>query len=66
MNIEYHKWWSNNLHQEMELKVYGHAGKPVVVFPTQGGKFYQFEDFGMVGACNPFLAEGKINNTLCH
>jgi esterase/lipase superfamily enzyme len=60
MNIEYHKWWSNNLHQEMELKVYGHAGKPVVVFPTQGGKFYQFEDFGMVGACNPFLAEGKI------
>jgi len=60
MNIEYHKWWSNNLHQEMELKVYGHAGKPVVVFPTQGGRFYQFEDFGMVGACTPFLAEGKI------
>jgi esterase/lipase superfamily enzyme len=30
------------------------------VFPTQGGKFYQFEDFGMVGACSPFIAEGKI------
>jgi esterase/lipase superfamily enzyme len=60
MNIEYHKWWSYNLNQDMELKIYGHAGKPIVVFPTQGGRFYQFEDFGMVGACSPFLAEGKI------
>lgn len=60
MNIEYHKWWSNNLNQDIELKVYGHAGKPMVVFPTQGGRFYQFEDFGMVGACSSFIAEGKI------
>jgi esterase/lipase superfamily enzyme len=60
MNIEYHKWWSDNLQQDIELKVYGHSGKPVVVFPTQGGRFYQFEDFGMIGACSPFIAEGKI------
>jgi esterase/lipase superfamily enzyme len=60
MNIEYHKWWSNNLNQDIELKVYGHAGKPMVVFPTQGGRFYQFEDFGMVGACSPLIAEGRI------
>jgi esterase/lipase superfamily enzyme len=60
MNIEYHKWWSKRLNQDMELKVYGHNGKPVVVFPTQGGRFYQYEDFGMVGACSSFIAEGKI------
>jgi esterase/lipase superfamily enzyme len=60
MNIEYHKWWSRELGQEMELKVYGHAGKPAVVFPTQGGRFYQYEDFGMVGAVSAFIAEGKI------
>jgi esterase/lipase superfamily enzyme len=60
MNIEYHKWWSSVLGQDMELKVYGHAGKPVVVFPTQGGRFYQYEDFGMVGAVCAFIAEGKI------
>ena len=60
MNIEYCKWWSPNLGQDMELKIYGETGKPVIVFPTQCGKFYQFEDFGMVGASSSFIAEGKI------
>jgi esterase/lipase superfamily enzyme len=44
----------------MELKVYGESGKPVLVFPTQCGKFYQFEDFGMVGALCSIIADGKI------
>lgn len=60
MNIEYHKWWSQNLNQDMELKVYGHSGKAVVVFPTSGGRFYQYEDFGMVEACRPFIDQGKV------
>ncbi|MGA8752587.1 esterase family protein [Candidatus Deferrimicrobium sp.] len=60
MNVEYHRWWSRNLAQDMELKVYGHAGKPVVVFPCQGGRFYEYEDFGMVGACGPFIDSGAI------
>ena len=60
MNSEYHKWWSPCLGQDMELKVYGYYGKPVLVFPAQGGRFYEFEDFGMVGAAADFLADGKI------
>ena len=36
------------------------GGKAVVVFPTSGGRFYQYEDFGMVEACRPFIEEGKI------
>jgi esterase/lipase superfamily enzyme len=60
VNIEYHKWWSSHLGQEMELKVYGHAGKPAVVFPCQGGRFYEWEDFGMTTACSTFLEEGRL------
>ncbi len=60
MNVEYHKWWSTHLSQDMELKVYGHAGKPVLVFPTQSGRFYEYEDFGMVDACRGYLEDGKI------
>jgi esterase/lipase superfamily enzyme len=60
VNIEYHKQWSPILNQDMELKVYGHGGKAVVVFPTSGGRFYQYEDFGMVEACRPFIDDGKI------
>jgi esterase/lipase superfamily enzyme len=44
----------------MELKVYGHAGKAIIVFPTSGGRFYQYEDFGMVDACWSFIEEGKV------
>ena len=44
----------------MEFKLYGHAGKPILVFPAQGGRFYEFEDFGMVEAASWFLSQGKI------
>jgi esterase/lipase superfamily enzyme len=60
MNIEYHKWWSPNLNQDMELKVYGHLGKPVIVFPTQGGRFYDFEDYKMVETISNNILKGKI------
>ena len=60
MNIEYHKWWSPNLGQEMELKVYGYFGKPFLVFPAQAGRFYEYEDFKMVDAIHDFIESGKI------
>ena len=60
MNVEYHKWWSPCLGQDMELKIYGHGGKPVVVFPSSGGRFFEYEDFGMVEACRPFIEDGRI------
>jgi esterase/lipase superfamily enzyme len=60
MNIEYYKWWSPSLNQDMELKVYGYYGKPVLVFPAQSGRFYDFENFGMIQAIAPFIEEGKI------
>ena len=60
MNVEYFKLWSANLDRDMEFKVYGHAGKPVLVFPTSCGRFYEFEDFGMVDAVRRFVDAGKI------
>lgn len=60
MNIEYHKWWSDHLGQDMELKVYGHSGKPVMVFPCQGGRFFEWEDFGMIHAIHGYIDQGQI------
>lgn len=59
MNIEYHKHWSACLNQDMEYKVYGHAGKPVLVFPAQAGRFFEFEDFGMVAAVHELIDAGQ-------
>lgn len=44
----------------MELKVYGHCGKPVLVFPAQGGRFYEFEDFGMIESCQALIDSGRV------
>lgn len=56
MNREYHKYRSRRLGREMELLVFGHAGLPVLVFPTSGGRFFEFEDRGMIAA-----VAGKID-----
>jgi esterase/lipase superfamily enzyme len=60
MQSEYHKWYSPILGHEMELKVYGYYGKPVLVFPSQGGRFYDFEDWGMTNAVGKFIGSGQI------
>ncbi len=60
MHTEYYKWYSPALNRDMEMKVYGHWGRPVLVFPAQGGRFYEFEDFGMVEACRGLVDSGKV------
>ena len=60
MNIEYHKWWSKALNQDMELKVYGQAGKPALVFPALGGRFFEYEDFGMVQSMQELIEAGRL------
>lgn len=60
MQIEYQKWFSPSLGHDMELKVYGYYGKPVLVFPAQAGRFFDFENFGMIGAITPFIEAGQI------
>lgn len=58
MNVEYHRYWSEHLCQDMEFKVYGHAGKPVLVFPAMGGRFFDYENFGMIEAAAWFIEQG--------
>ncbi len=60
MNREYHKWYSSRLGREMELLVFGHAGLPVIVFPTSGGSFHEFEDRSMVAALAHRIEPGNL------
>ena len=48
MHREYHHWFSPTLQREMEILVFGDGGVPVMVFPTSKGRFYDYEDRGMV------------------
>ena len=44
----------------MELLVFGHGGAPVLVFPTSMGRFYQYEDSGMVETLHRHIEQGWI------
>lgn len=60
MQINYYKEWSNYLNRDMEFKVFGHAGRPVMVFPCQAGRFYDWENFGMVEKAAWWLDRGEL------
>jgi esterase/lipase superfamily enzyme len=60
MNREYHKWYSNALRREMELLVFGHAGLPLLVFPTSMGRFFDYENRGMIAPIAGKLESGQI------
>lgn len=60
MRIDYHKLFSQRLGQDFELKSYGWSGKPVMVFPTSCGRFFDYENRGMIGALSEFIESGDI------
>ena len=60
MNREYHKWWSNELRRDMELLVFGHSGAKVLVFPTRDGRFYEYEDLGIVETLKDKIDQGWL------
>ena len=59
MRVEYHKHYSSALSRDMEFKVYGHGGKPVLFIPCQSGRFFDFENFHMTDHWGTWIEEGR-------
>jgi esterase/lipase superfamily enzyme len=60
MNISYHRWFSKNLNQDMEIKSYGTKGLSMLAFPTLGGRFFDFENFGMVASIESWINSESV------
>ncbi len=60
MKREYHNWWSAHLHRNMELLVFGHAGAKVLIFPTRDGRFYEYENLGLVDILKSKIEQGWL------
>jgi esterase/lipase superfamily enzyme len=60
MNREYHRWYSERLHRDMEFLVFGHGGAKVLVFPTRDGRFFEYENIGMINALRPKIEAGHL------
>jgi len=44
----------------MDLLVFGHAGAKVLVFPTRGGRFHEYEDLRLTEALAAKLEQGQL------
>lgn len=65
MKVDYYKEYSHELNRDMEFKVFGHAGTPCLVFPSQDGRFYDYENMGMIDAAKEYIDAGKIQFFCC-
>jgi esterase/lipase superfamily enzyme len=60
MHVEHHGWHSPRVGRPMGIRVYGHYGHPLLVFPTSGGDEREYEGQGMVAALGHHIDAGKV------
>lgn len=60
MHREYKKEYSRELGRDMESLVFGQAGQPILVFPTSQGRFFEYEDAGMIRALAGKIEAGQL------
>lgn len=65
MQINYHKSYSNYLNREMEFKVFGHAGILLLAFPSQDGRFYDYENRNLIQSISYQIDRGKVMVLCC-
>lgn len=56
----YQRLPSPTIGRDVEMLVYGHFGPPMIVFPSAGGRFYDFENNGMIDAVAPWIDAGQV------
>ena len=59
METNYFEHYSNCLGRVMPMKVYGHAGRPVLFIPCQDGRFFDFENFKMTDTYSWWIESGR-------
>jgi esterase/lipase superfamily enzyme len=54
------RWYSSRLQQDITVVRWGTFGAPVLVLPSAGGDAEEIERNGLVDACGPLLADGRV------
>jgi esterase/lipase superfamily enzyme len=52
-------WYSPNLNKEMEIAVYGHYGFALLLFPSAGADYLEYERFYLIDSIRPMIEAGK-------
>ena len=60
MYRDYVRWWSPSLNRDMEFLWFGKFGRPVILFPTSAGRYYENEDFRLADSLADKVDRGEI------
>lgn len=60
MQYEQRTFFSHSLERDMTYRIYGTGGKPCLVFPSQDGHYYDFENFQMTDIAEPYLKTQQL------
>ena len=60
MQHEEATWYSDRVHRDMNIRIYGHYGYPVIAFPCQDKGSDDFYHNGMLTALTPLIEAGRM------
>ena len=60
MRREITSWYSPATDREMPIVTYGHYGFALLMIPTAGADYLEYERFNLINALAPFINAGKI------
>ena len=60
MYREHVRWFSPSLGRDMEYLWFGKFGRPVILFPTSAGRYYENEDFKLAASLSDKVNAGEI------
>ena len=60
MNVSHHELYSPAIGAAGSVVAYGHYGRPVLAFPAEAGRAWDWQDNGMVEAIHTLIDEGRI------
>lgn len=60
MNHAHHELYSPAIGAAGTVAVFGHYGRAVLVFPSEGGRAYDWRDNGMIGAVSDLIDGGRV------
>jgi esterase/lipase superfamily enzyme len=59
VNVSHHELYSPAIGAAGSVVAYGHWGRPVLAFPAERGRAWDWHDNGMVGAIESLIEEGR-------
>jgi esterase/lipase superfamily enzyme len=60
VNVHQHELYSPAIGAAGSVVAYGHYGRPVLAFPAEAGRAWDWQDNGMVGAIEGLLNDGRV------